>query len=70
MRHPAYLSYLLSIAGIGLSMGSLIALGTGMLTAPFLLWRIGQEKEMLLAGFGDGYRAYMRRTKRLIPLVD
>jgi len=28
-----------------------------------------REEEMLLTEFGEEYRTYMRKTKRLIPLV-
>jgi protein-S-isoprenylcysteine O-methyltransferase Ste14 len=33
------------------------------------LWRIRVEEHALLAALGDDYRAYIRRTKRLIPLI-
>jgi protein-S-isoprenylcysteine O-methyltransferase Ste14 len=69
VRHPGYLSYVLSMTGIGLTLGSLIGLGLVALVIPFLLRRIGHEEEMLVAEFGAEYRTYMQRTKRLIPLV-
>jgi protein-S-isoprenylcysteine O-methyltransferase Ste14 len=31
--------------------------------------RLRPEEQMMLEEFGDEYRAYMRRTKRLIPGV-
>jgi protein-S-isoprenylcysteine O-methyltransferase Ste14 len=31
------------------------------------LFRVGQEEKMMLDSFGDEYRAYMKRTARLIP---
>jgi protein-S-isoprenylcysteine O-methyltransferase Ste14 len=55
------------MTGIGLTLGSLIGLGLVALVIPFLLRRIGHEEEMLVAEFGEGYQAYMQRTKRLIP---
>lgn len=69
VRHPGYLSYILSLTGIGLALGSLIALALAVLVVPFLMWRIGTEERMLLAEFGDRYRDYMRRAKRLLPFV-
>jgi len=38
------------------------------ITAAFL-WRIHVEEQALADALGDNYRAYMRRTKRLIPFV-
>ncbi len=67
VRHPGYLSYLLSLTGVGLAMSSLIGLGLAILVVPFIVWRIGYEEEMLLREFGEEYRAYQRRTRRLIP---
>lgn len=69
IRHPGYLSYLLSMTGIGLALSSLIGLGLLVLVTPFLLWRINREEEMLVAEFGEKYRTYMTLTKRLIPSV-
>lgn len=69
VRHPGYLSYILSMTGIGLALSSLIGLGLVVLVLPFLLWRIEREEEMLVAEFGEEYRTYMKQTKRLIPLV-
>jgi protein-S-isoprenylcysteine O-methyltransferase Ste14 len=31
--------------------------------------RVGEEERMMLRNFGDEYRAYMARTKRIIPYV-
>jgi protein-S-isoprenylcysteine O-methyltransferase Ste14 len=69
LRHPGYLSYILSMTGIGLAMSSLIGLGLAVLIVPFLLRRIEHEEEMLAAEFGEKYRTYKQQTKRLIPLV-
>lgn len=70
VRHPGYLSYILSLTGIGLALSSLAGLGLAILVVPFLLWRIMGEEEMLLAEFGEDYQNYMRQTKwRLLPRV-
>ena len=70
VRHPGYLSYIVSITGIGLALSSLVGLGLVILVLPFILWRIQHEEEMLVAEFGEEYQTYRRETKwRLIPLV-
>jgi protein-S-isoprenylcysteine O-methyltransferase Ste14 len=33
------------------------------------MWRIHVEERALAEALGDDYREYMRRTKRLIPLI-
>lgn len=39
-----------------------------MAIVPWLyLYRIREEDAVLLSAFGDDYRAYCQRTKRLIP---
>jgi protein-S-isoprenylcysteine O-methyltransferase Ste14 len=35
--------------------------------AAFLLFRMRREERMMIQTIGDGYRAYMAKTKRLIP---
>jgi len=70
VRHPGYLSYILSMMGIGLALSSLVGLGLLILVVPFILWRIQHEEKMLVAEFGEEYQTYMQETKwRLIPLV-
>lgn len=70
VRHPGYLSYIMSLTGIGLALSSVAALGLAILVTPFILWRIEGEERMLVAEFGKGYRTYMKKTRwRLIPLV-
>lgn len=69
VRHPGYSGAILCLSGMALAMSSLIAIVLSILFVPILIWRIHHEEEMLLTEFGDGYRSYMRRTKRLIPLL-
>ena len=33
------------------------------------LFRVGKEEQMMLDTFGEDYRAYMKRTARLIPWI-
>ncbi|MCZ7542115.1 MAG: isoprenylcysteine carboxylmethyltransferase family protein [Anaerolineae bacterium] len=69
VRHPGYLSNIMSMTGIGLALSSLVGLALAILVVPLILWRIAREEEMLITEFGDAYRAYMQRTRRLVPLV-
>jgi protein-S-isoprenylcysteine O-methyltransferase Ste14 len=69
VRHPGYLSNLMCLAGMGLTLSSLVALALTALVVPLIVWRMGSEEAMLAAEFGEEYRAYQQRTKRLIPLV-
>jgi protein-S-isoprenylcysteine O-methyltransferase Ste14 len=34
-----------------------------------MLYRLEVEENMLLEKFGDEYREYMRRTRRLVPYL-
>ena len=69
VRHPCYLGELLSMFGIGFALSSVVGLALALLSLLLVLKRIKQEEEMLTAEFGDEYRAYMGRTKRLIPFI-
>jgi protein-S-isoprenylcysteine O-methyltransferase Ste14 len=40
-----------------------------ILVVPPILSRIGAEEQLLVSEFGDLYRAYQRRTARLLPLI-
>jgi protein-S-isoprenylcysteine O-methyltransferase Ste14 len=68
VRHPMYTSFLVIVAGLSLvsAYGLMFLTGTGMLVA--VLWtRTPREEAMMLAHFGDSYRAYMERTGKLLP---
>lgn len=69
MRHPSYLGAILCLTGMGLALSSLIAIGLSILFIPVLIWRIEREDNMLLTELGEEYRAYMLKTRRLIPLI-
>ncbi|WP_197526122.1 methyltransferase family protein [Botrimarina colliarenosi] len=70
VRHPAYTGFIGLLLGYPLCFESLasfaIAAGIGL---PALVYRIRAEEAALVGWFGDDYRAYQRRTKRLIPGV-
>jgi protein-S-isoprenylcysteine O-methyltransferase len=68
MRHPSYTGSIAAIAGLGLCLcnwASLLVLIVPTLLV--FLRRMRIEEDALIATFGDRYRDYMRRTKRLIP---
>ena len=70
IRHPGYLGTLLVWLGAVVALGnwiSITAVSTIVLRA--YTRRIGAEEQMLLDTFGDEYRRYMDRTRRLVPLV-
>jgi protein-S-isoprenylcysteine O-methyltransferase len=70
LRHPSYSGGLLTSIGIGLSLRFALApliLGvTGLLGYAI---RMAVEEHALADGIGEPYRAYMTRTKRLIPFM-
>jgi protein-S-isoprenylcysteine O-methyltransferase len=70
VRHPSYTGSIAAIAGLGLCLCNSASLV--MLLVPTLLVflrRMRIEEDALTATFGDRYRDYVRRTKRLIPAI-
>ena len=68
VRHPMYLSFLL----LGLAQFLLLSnwfAGLAGLVSALLLFalRFAREEQMMAELFGDEYRAYTARTKRIIP---
>jgi protein-S-isoprenylcysteine O-methyltransferase Ste14 len=69
IRHPSYTGSLLTVLGICLAMANWLSL-LGMIPAAIgYLYRIRIEERALVEGLGEEYRAYQRRTKRLIPYI-
>jgi protein-S-isoprenylcysteine O-methyltransferase len=70
LRHPSYTGALLAFFMLGVAMGNFVSLFC--MTIPiFLVFRnrMQIEEEALIEAFGDTYRSYMQRTKRLVPFV-
>jgi len=68
VRHPSYTGALLIFIGLGFCFGNWLSIL--FLTVPIMaafLWRIRVEEHALIHGLGEKYRAYMERSKRLIP---
>ncbi len=69
VRHPGYFGWVLALPGMGLALGSLAILAFAVPMLAWIVTRIRDEEAMLVAEFGDEYRAYQGRTKRLIPFL-
>src|SRR4029078_8681824 len=70
VRHPLYLGYVLEWAAPPLILGSPAGfLFTTSRILRVVLPRIPRQEALLVEGLGENYRAYMARTKRLIPGV-
>jgi protein-S-isoprenylcysteine O-methyltransferase len=70
LRNPSYSGSLITMAGVGLAIGSWLSLGA-MVLIPILGfgWRIRVEEASLAARFGEDYEAYRSRRWGLIPFV-
>jgi protein-S-isoprenylcysteine O-methyltransferase Ste14 len=69
IRHPGYLGELFLYFSVPLFFHSLYGFFVMVFLIPFILYRIKVEEQMLIEKFGDEYRDYMRKSKRLIPYV-
>lgn len=68
VRHPIYTATLIYSAALSLITANYVL--TAMIFLPMAVLigtRLPREERMMLDHFGDQYRAYMRRTGRLIP---
>jgi len=67
VRHPMYTVHIVYFFTWVLVSASLLLLINYLLTIILIFARIPKEERMLLDQFGDEYRAYMKRTGRLLP---
>jgi protein-S-isoprenylcysteine O-methyltransferase Ste14 len=67
VRHPFYLSGLVSLVGGSLATANWFLLLAGLLPLGFLVVRTKTEEQKLIERFGDEYRNYMARTGRFFP---
>jgi len=70
VRHPMYAGFwLMAIAQLLLFPNWIVGpaglVGFGLL----FFGRVRREEDMMIAAFGDEYRAYMRRTARVLPWI-
>jgi protein-S-isoprenylcysteine O-methyltransferase Ste14 len=70
VRHPSYAAAVLIFLGIALALTNWASLLVILATVTIVYgYRIRVEEAALLSTLGDSYRAYMARTKRLVPFV-
>ena len=70
IRHPSYTGALLSMLGVGLSLGNGLALAAMSLSIlPVFLHRIRIEEQALAQAFGTRWQDYCERSWRLLPGV-
>ena len=67
VRHPLYTATLLFLVGLVLVSDNWLFLVILLIMIPGIYVRIEKEERMLIEEFGDEYRAYMKRTGRLLP---
>ena len=69
LRHPRYSGIMLFATGVSLTFRSWLGLLLAAALIAVLLWRIHDEEALLHETFGEEWRKYKRRTRRLIPFV-
>ncbi len=68
LRHPMYSGFWLMAVAQALLLPNWVAGPAGLIGFGILFFgRVRREEEMMIAAFGDEYRAYMRRTARVVP---
>jgi len=70
VRHPMYSGFWLMALAQALLLPNWIAGPAGLVGFGTLFFgRVGREEDMMIAAFGDEYRAYMARTARVVPWI-
>lgn len=68
VRHPMYSAFWLWAVAQALLLPNWVAGLSGLVGFGILyFFRVSREEKLMLEVFGDDYRAYMARTKRLMP---
>jgi protein-S-isoprenylcysteine O-methyltransferase Ste14 len=68
IRHPLYAFALPLMTGWAVAAGSWFILATAtVLILVLMIIRVPREESMMVEGFGESYRQYMKRTGRFIP---
>jgi protein-S-isoprenylcysteine O-methyltransferase Ste14 len=68
VRHPIYSGIILAMFGTVIAEGVIWVLPLICVVAYFI-YSARREEEFMCQQFGESYRAYMRRTKMLVPFV-
>jgi protein-S-isoprenylcysteine O-methyltransferase Ste14 len=68
LRHPSYTGLLMASLGLGIALGTWLSIPACVIP-PLIAFsvRLGHEEVVLARELGEPYRAYMQRTKRLVP---
>jgi protein-S-isoprenylcysteine O-methyltransferase len=70
LRHPSYAGFMLTSVGIGLSLRYAWApLIIAVPLAVGMAFRMRVEERAMVDALGEPYRAYMRRTRRIVPFL-
>jgi len=70
VRHPGYTGFVIMALGLCIGYSSLIGLvAIPVLLLPGLAYRMKVEERLLVEQFGDEYRAYALKTRKLIPFI-
>jgi len=69
IRHPSYLGLLLLMLGLALVFESQLGVWVAVVAGFMIRGRMEREEKFLIEQFGDEYRGYVKRTRRLIPRV-
>jgi protein-S-isoprenylcysteine O-methyltransferase Ste14 len=68
VRHPGYTGFVIMAIGLCIGYASLIGLAViSVLLLPGLAYRMQVEERLLSEQFGDEYRAYAQKLKKIIP---
>jgi protein-S-isoprenylcysteine O-methyltransferase Ste14 len=68
VRHPGYTGFLLMTLGVAIGYSSLIGLAAvPVFLLPGLAYRMTVEERLLSEQFGEDYRTYISKSKKLIP---
>jgi protein-S-isoprenylcysteine O-methyltransferase Ste14 len=70
VRHPFYGCVTLMLTAVTLLSANWFLMLTGGLVISLLVMRTRKEEELLVARFGDAYRAYMTSTGRFLPKLS
>jgi protein-S-isoprenylcysteine O-methyltransferase Ste14 len=70
VRHPGYTGFVIMALGLCIGYSSLIGLAAiPLLLLPGLAYRMQVEERLLTEQFGDEYRAYAAKSKKMIPWI-
>lgn len=69
IRHPIYFGIILLVIGVELVVGSWLWIPAFIITPWVMISWAKREEKLLTQHFGQKYKDYMQKTKRLIPFL-